>query len=268
MRKRAQFNFMFTDSAAKHFYGAEASMGFYYCTHNTRLFFVFFLSLRFSCFFFFFLLCLFVVVCSTSEITFILFFACRTQFNRTVVQCMSLSYKVPTYTIVSFVNAVFAFCFALYAVWTRCAFNPLLEHNPQKSHANQLRDASATACVWISWPQHSKSFTLARACFVCICVFALALFLIVCADLMRTIFIQLASCKCATPEKKTIVISSFLSLSKLRHFAASEYSESPQSQCMKLLYYLLCVRNEKPIELLNDFQLFNWLINIQFLIGF
>lgn len=38
-----------------------ASMGFYYCTYYTRLFL----------FFFFFVLCLFVVVCSTSEITFI-----------------------------------------------------------------------------------------------------------------------------------------------------------------------------------------------------
>lgn len=55
MGKRAQFNFMFTDSTAKHFYGSVASMGFIIVHTTHGCFCFFFLS--------FFLLLLAVPFC-------------------------------------------------------------------------------------------------------------------------------------------------------------------------------------------------------------
>lgn len=242
MRKRAKFNFMFTDSTAKHFYGSVASMGFYYCTHNTRLFlfFSFFLSSSF----FFFLLCLFVVVCSTSEITFIfnIFFSLAALNSLSCSVFVSFTLEVWPSTVISFINVVFAHCFALYARWTRCA--------PHKSHANR-QETHLQRYVFKFMAAYNRS--MIRRLFVC--------------DFNACYFFCSSSLYCTLSKKKKPSSSQALYRrlsSTVRRIELD--SESPQTEfnLTMELYIIYCVIDEKPIQLFNDFQLFNWLITIPF----
>lgn len=138
MGKRAQFNFMFTDSTAKHFYGSVASMGFI-IVHTTHGCF---------CFFFFisFFLRLAVPFCCrlfypAKNYVYFIFLACRSQFTLSCSIRLFRSRDVWPYSHFShFVRQpIFALCFALDARWTRCAL--------RKSACESVKDASATVCI-------------------------------------------------------------------------------------------------------------------------
>lgn len=131
MRTRAQIYFMFTDSTTKHFYGSVASMGIYYCTHNTRLFHIFF-SFHFFYFLLFFL-SVFARLFYPAKLR-VLFYFPSAAFNSLLLKYSSLSY----YRITAF--RLQCLCILFCDLRLMSTLRAIVT-------TYQLTDASATVCV-------------------------------------------------------------------------------------------------------------------------